>query len=139
MTNNSAYPRPAIGAIIIRGNDILLIRRGAEPGRGRWSVPGGSVELGETLHEAVIRETFEETGLTVEVGKLAGVYELIIRDDEGISFHYVLIDFFAASRSGEPVAASDASECRWVPLDGLGEYDVTESLLACLRENNLIS
>lgn len=132
------YPVPAVAAIIIRSRDILLIKRGREPNLGKWSVPGGRVELGETLEEAVKREVLEETGLEVELGDLAGVCDLIVKHDEQISFHYVLLDYYATIVSGIPAAASDATECRWVSLDQIKEYDVTPSLIDRLRQNGLI-
>jgi 8-oxo-dGTP diphosphatase len=131
-------PVPAVAAIILRGDEILLIRRGCEPGIGKWSVPGGSVEIGETLEEAVKREVREETGLEIEVGELAGVSDLIAKRDGELQFHYVLIDYLAAVTHGEAVAATDAAECRWVRLDEIGAYDVTKTLLDRLRENGLI-
>jgi ADP-ribose pyrophosphatase YjhB (NUDIX family) len=96
------------------------------------------MELGETLEDAVKREVREETGIEIDVGKLAGVYDLIVKRDGEISFHYVLIDYFATARQGEPVAATDACDCRWVSLDDIGSYDVTASLIDCLRENGLL-
>ncbi len=132
------HPVPAIGAIILRGEEILLIKRGNEPDKGKWSVPGGSVEFGETLTEGVKREVREETGLEIQVGDLAGVCDLIVRGNEGITFHYVLIDYFATALPGEPVAATDAAECRWVKLADIGDYDVTRTLLDRLGERGMI-
>lgn len=131
------YPVPAVAAIIMRDGEILLVRRGSEPGIGKWSVPGGSVEIGETLVEAIKREVMEETGLEIDVGDFAGISDLIVRKDGEIQFHYVLSDFFATAKPGEPVAATDASDCRWVPLDEIANYDVTNSLLDRLRAHGL--
>lgn len=140
METDLKRPVPAVGALIIKDDEILLIKRGHEPGAGKWSIPGGSVELGETLVEAVKRETKEETGLDVEVGALAGIYELVVRDDEGdIRFHYILMDYFATANPGVPVAATDAVDCRWVPLSEIRNYDVTKSLNECLIANKLIT
>jgi 8-oxo-dGTP diphosphatase len=138
MRNGMRNPIPAVAAIILRDREVLLVKRGAEPALGKWSVPGGSVEIGETLEEALKREVREETGLEIQVGTLAGVCDLIVRREVEIRFHYVLIDYFATVVSGEPVAATDVSECRWVPLDQIGRYDVTASLLDRLRERGLI-
>lgn len=138
MHSRISNPIPAIAAIILRGDEILLIKRGAEPNIGKWSVPGGSIELGETLEEAVRREVREEIGLEIKVGKLAGVSDLIVKESGAIAFHYVLIDYFATVESGEPIAASDAVDCRWERLDKISECDVTPSLLDRLRENGLI-
>ena len=138
MLTGITRPVPAVGAIILRDNEILLIQRGANPGKGQWSVPGGSVELGETLKEGVARETLEETGLVVEVGDLSGVFDVIVRDGNTITFHYVLVDYFATVVSGVPSAATDAVDCKWVRLEDIGSYDITQTLLDCLRANGLI-
>lgn len=138
MHTEMRHPVPAVAAIIMRDGEILLVRRGAEPGIGKWSVPGGSVEIGERLEEALKREVREETGLEIEVGDLAGLTDLIVKKNDEIQFHYVLIDYFATAMSGEPVAATDACDCRWVPLDEIGNYDVTTSLLDRLREHGLV-
>ena len=131
-------PIPAVGAIIIKDGHILLIKRGAEPSYGKWSVPGGHIELGETIENALKREVLEETGLGVEISRLAGVYDLIARDGENIEHHYVIIEFLAEAVSGKLRAGTDALECRWVPLAEIANWDVTTTVIACLRENNLI-
>ena len=107
-----AYPIPAVGVVCWRGDEVLLIRRGRAPRQGEWSIPGGKVERGESLHAAAVRELYEETGVTANIGKLIEVYEII--DAE---FHYVLIDYAAIWEAGEPVAADDADEARFMPLD----------------------
>jgi mutator protein MutT len=139
MHTGNRYPVPAVAAIILRGDEILLVKRGHEPAMGKWSVPGGSVEFGETLEQAAKREVMEETGLEIEVGDVAGVTDLVVRKEGEITFHYVLIDYFATAIPGEPVAGSDAAECRWVRLGDLPSYDVTRTLLDRLREHGLIS
>jgi 8-oxo-dGTP diphosphatase len=131
-------PVPAVAAIILRDREILLIRRGGEPGAGLWSIPGGSVELGETLEESLKREVREETGLEIMVGKLAGVHNLVVREAGRIRFHYVILDYSADVISGEICAASDVTDCRWVRLDDLGQYELTESLIARLKEFQII-
>jgi ADP-ribose pyrophosphatase YjhB (NUDIX family) len=132
------HPVPAVAAIILRGREILLVKRGGEPGLGKWSAPGGSMEIGETLQEALKREVREETGLEIEVGKLASVSDLIVKQDNDIAFHYVLIDYYATVVSGNLIAATDALDCRWVSLDEIRKYDVTASLIDRLRDNGLI-
>ncbi|MDO8589184.1 MAG: NUDIX hydrolase [Armatimonadota bacterium] len=139
MHTDLRYPVPAVAAIIVRDGEILLVKRGAEPGFGKWSIPGGSVELGETLEYALKREILEETGLAVEVGKLAGISDLIIRDDDVLKWHYVLINFFAAITGGELCPATDVSECRWVRLSEIRTYNVTQSVLNRLEELGLIA
>jgi len=107
-------PLVGVGAVIVRDNRVLLIRRGQAPLLGEWSLPGGVLECGETLREATIREAREETGLIVETGELLGVFERVIRADDGrVRYHYVLIDFLCRPVSGELRADSDATDVRW--------------------------
>ncbi len=107
-------PLIGVGAVIIEADRVLLIRRGTAPLLGEWSLPGGVLECGETLREAVVREAREETGLTVEPGEMLGVYERVIRNEEGrVRYHYVLIDFLCRVGSGDLAAGSDAADVRW--------------------------
>ncbi len=111
-------PLVGVGAIIVattaRENQVLLIRRGSAPLQGEWSLPGGVLECGETLREAVIREASEETGLKVETVEMLGVYERVIRaEDTLVRYHYVLIDFLCRIAGGKLQAGSDAAEVRW--------------------------
>jgi len=114
---NREYPdRPfiGVGAIIVEDSRVLLAKRGHAPLVDEWSIPGGVLEVGETLREAAVREVLEETTLTVEPTILLGVYDRILRDaDERTLYHYVLIDFLCRRLSGEPQAAGDAAEVRW--------------------------
>jgi ADP-ribose pyrophosphatase YjhB (NUDIX family) len=113
-------PLVGVGAVIVKENRVLLIRRGTPPLLGEWSLPGGVLECGETLREAVAREAREETGLAVEPGEMLGVYERVIRDDEGrVRYHYVLIDFLCRAAGGNLKAGSDAADVRWFTLDEL--------------------
>ena len=101
-------------------NRVLLIRRGQPPLLGEWSLPGGVLECGETLRDAVVREAREETGLVVETGEMLGVYERLIRDAEGrVRYHYVLVDFLCRPVSGDLKAGSDAADVRWFTRDEL--------------------
>lgn len=128
-------PIVGVGALILKGDQILLIQRGREPDRGRWSIPGGGVELGETLQEAARREVREECGLEVEIREIADIYDLIIPDDQGhIRFHYVLIHFIALYQVGEPRSGSDAAAIAWVSLPQLGEYDMPERIRAVIAK-----
>jgi 8-oxo-dGTP diphosphatase len=107
-------PLVGVGAIIIEGERVVLVKRGHAPLLGKWSVPGGVLELGETLREAAAREAKEETGLLVEVGQLLGVFDRVLRDSEDrILYHYVLIDFLCRRVGGELKADGDAEEARW--------------------------
>src|SRR5690349_8948823 len=113
-TEYPATPFVGVGAIIIEDGQVLLIKRGHAPLAGEWSIPGGVLEVGETLREAAIREVREETGLEVEPADLLGVYDRVLRDDAGRTiYHYVLIDFLCRRISGEAHAASDAVDLRW--------------------------
>jgi 8-oxo-dGTP diphosphatase len=110
-------PLVGVGAIIIEEDRVLLVKRGHPPLAGEWSIPGGVLEVGETLREAAVREALEETGLTVETLELLGVYERLLRDaDERTLYHYVLIDFLCRRASGEPKASGDAEEVEWFTL-----------------------
>lgn len=104
-------PVPCVGVVCRRGDEVLLIRRGRPPRLGEWSIPGGKVEWGEPLAAAALRELREETGVEAELGGLIAVYEII-----EAGFHYVLIDYAADWRGGEPVAADDADEARFLPF-----------------------
>jgi 8-oxo-dGTP diphosphatase len=107
-------PLVGVGAIIIARGRVVLVKRGHPPLAGEWSIPGGALEVGETLREAVVREVLEETGMAVEPGDLLGVYDRVSRDKEGRTlYHYVLIDFLCHRLEGEPRAAGDAAEARW--------------------------
>ena len=111
------HPIVGVGAIIIEGKEVLLARRGKEPGYGEWSIPGGVVKLGETLVEAVIREVREEVNLAIEVEEVVEVMERIFRDPEGrVQYHYVLVDFLCRRLSGNEKPSSDVSEVQWVPV-----------------------
>ncbi|MEM3566018.1 MAG: NUDIX hydrolase [Candidatus Bathyarchaeia archaeon] len=129
-------PVVGVGAIIICDGKILLEKRKGEPGRGKWSVPGGLVELGERAEDAVIREVKEETGLDVADPELIDVVDNIVRDENGeIKWHFVIIDYFVRLKGGEMRAADDAAELRWVPLAEAEKYDLTRTLRAFLQRN----
>lgn len=107
-----------VGAVVWNGRgQVLLIRRANPPRQHEWSLPGGKVEFGESLRDALLREIREETGLEIEIQGLADVAELIDSPENGVAGHYVLVDFTARALPGDPVAASDASEARWFTLD----------------------
>ena len=125
-------PIIGVGAVIVEGARVLLVRRATEPLKGEWSVPGGMLELGEKLHEGVRREALEETGLVIEPGEVLDVFDSIFTDEQGRTrYHYVLIDFLCRRVSGEAQAGSDVSEVRWVgeaELAGMRLSETTEQL-----------
>jgi 8-oxo-dGTP diphosphatase len=119
-------PIVGVGAVVLnQRGEVVLIRRGKEPRRGEWSIPGGRLEWGETLHGALLREVHEETGLTVEIDGLIDVVDAVTRNADGeVIRHYVLVDFVTHPLSGELCAGSDAAEARWVSRNDLGEYSL---------------
>jgi 8-oxo-dGTP diphosphatase len=127
-----AYPdRPvvAVGVLLLDGDKLLLIRRGRPPNVGKWTVPGGGVELGESLEEAAARELREETGLGCELGPVVEILDRVNRDaGGGVEYHYVILDFLGTKPFGTLAAASDCAEARWVPVTELGRYDTTDGL-----------
>jgi 8-oxo-dGTP diphosphatase len=133
------YPKKpiiGIGAIIIDRDQILLEKRKNSPGRGKWSVPGGLVNLGETTEEAVIREVKEETGLEVYDPRLIDVVNYICLGEKGgVIYHYVIIDYFVNSKDGKPKAASDADDLKWVSFDEVEKYDLTQSFRRFFQRN----
>jgi ADP-ribose pyrophosphatase YjhB (NUDIX family) len=119
-------PIVSVGAVVIDGSRVLLVKRGQEPLKGRWSLPGGVVEIGEELQAAVEREVREETGLDVRVGPVVEVLDRIHRDASGrVEFHYVIIDFLCDAGGGSLVCASDADDARWVERGALAGYELT--------------
>lgn len=129
-------PMVGVGAIIFREDQVLLVQRGGEPAKGKWSLPGGLVELGESLHDAVSREVLEEVGLPVEVLDLVVVLDRVIFDEQGkIQYHYVLLDFLCqAEHHKTPIPASDALNCRFVPLCDLSEMNLTDGTTEVIKQ-----
>ena len=124
----------AVGAVAVNGGRLLLVQRGRPPGRSRWSLPGGRVEPGETLRQAVARELHEETGLVGEVGDLVGVAERI-----GSDHHFVILDFAVEVPPGAAgTAASDADALQWVDADELAALALVDDLWAWLDEHGVL-
>jgi len=128
-------PEVAVGAVCAHDDALLLVRRGRGPAAGEWSVPGGRVERGETLHEAVVRETFEETALEVVVDRFLGWVERI--DDE---FHHVILDFAVTvlDPTSVPVAGDDAAEVAWVPVGDVSDLHLVDGLYDLLRDQEVL-
>jgi ADP-ribose pyrophosphatase YjhB (NUDIX family) len=132
------YPdRPivGVGAVIVEKGRAVVVRRGTEPLKGEWSIPGGVVELGETLREGAVREALEETGLSVEAGEVLEVIDRIVRDPDGQTrYHFVLVDFLCKRLSGEIRAGGDASEVRWVNDEELAVLKISDSAVAVIKK-----
>ena len=132
------YPeRPIVGvsAVIFVDKSVLLVRRKQEPAKGQWSLPGGAVELGEGILEALARELREELSVNIVVGGLVGVFDKIFHDHKNqVQYHYVLVDYWGWLVEGKPTPASDVSEALLVPLDELGGFDVDQELKATIRK-----
>ena len=133
------YPKQPIigvGAVIIKDGKILLEKRKNDPGKGKWSIPGGLVELGESVEQTVIREVKEETGLDVEKPEHIDVVDNIIRDEnDEVKYHFVIIDYFMKLKGGTLKAATDAEELRWVAFDEVQKYDLTKTFRAFFQRN----
>lgn len=138
MPDNRRYPkRPLLGiaALIFNRDKILLIERGKEPLKGQWSLPGGALEVGETLEQGIIREVREETGLEVKPLKVLEIYERVMRDAQGRpEYHYVLIDYICRVTGGSLRAADDASRAAWVSRRLLPTYPITTGTLAVIEK-----
>lgn len=107
-------PLVGVGAVIVKEGLVLLVKRGTEPAKGRWSIPGGLIDVGESLHEAVAREVLEETGLIVEPLELIELLDRIHRDGARVRYHYVIADYLCRVKGGTLLAASDADAVRWI-------------------------
>ncbi|MFQ5830443.1 MAG: NUDIX hydrolase [Candidatus Methylomirabilia bacterium] len=128
-------PLVGVGAVILKDGAVLLVKRGSPPSRGKWSLPGGLVGLGESVEEAVVREVQEECGIRIRLRGVAGVVDRVARDPGGrVRYHYVLIDYVGIPEDGTPRAGSDAAEVRWVPIGELDGLDTTEGLAAMIHK-----
>jgi len=138
MSDTREYPGApvvGVGAIVFQDEKVLLVRRGREPLKGEWSLPGGRLELGEHLEAAVVREVREETGLSVRVVRHAETLERIFREEERVRYHYVLVDFLCVVIGGELLCGDDAADAAWFPLDAVlrGEIAVAQFTLEVLE------
>ena len=133
------YPsRPwvGVGVVVFRDDNVLLVQRAKPPRAGSWSIPGGMQELGETAQQAGIREVREETGIAVAIDGLIDIIDVILpEDDARIRTHYTLIDYHAHWLSGDPKAADDARDARWVRLDALADYRLWSETLRVIHES----
>lgn len=134
MTTPAMTPVPAVGVVCLRGDQVLLIRRGRPPRQGEWSLPGGRIEPGERAVDAALRELREETGIEAELVGLVDVVDGLF-PDAGV--HYVLIDYAARWLGGEPVAGDDAADARFMPIDEalrLVDWDETRRVIRAARD-----
>ncbi len=134
MREYPSAPLVGVGAIVVDGERVLLVQRGRPPALGKWSIPGGLVDVGEPVEAAVQREVAEECALTVRLHGLVGFVDRIVRDAAGrVQYHYVLLDFLATPESGTACAGSDARVVRWSTLEELRSLDTTQGLDAMIR------
>jgi len=140
MSSPREYPeRPlvGVGVVVWHGERVLLIRRGKVPRVGQWSLPGGALELGETVAQGARREVLEETGLAIEVGEVLAVVDLIERDGDRVRYHYTLVDFSAEAERSELRPGGDAADARWFSLEeieALGLWSETLRIIKLARE-----
>lgn len=128
MSEYPQKPEVAVGAVVLKDRKVLLVKRSQPPSENLWALPGGKVHLGETLQQAVEREIFEETGITIIPGGPVYSFDTIQLDDQGdVRFHYVIIDLLAEFKEGELKAGDDASEVGWFSLKDLEEIQVNET------------
>lgn len=129
-------PIIGVGAVIICNGKILLEKRKGDPGRGKWTIPGGLVELGESAEQTVMREVAEETNLEVEQPRLIDVVNNVTLDEDGrIKYHFVIVDYFVKFKGGKLKAADDAAELRWVKFSEVENYDLTKSFREFFQKN----
>jgi 8-oxo-dGTP diphosphatase len=127
-------PIVGVGAVIVDGDRVVLVKRAHEPLKGEWSLPGGTVEVGETLADAVAREVREETGLDVQVTALVDVLDRVHRGSDGrVEYHFVLLDYKCRVVSGTLSPGSDAADARWVHCDDLPAYDLRDPAVRVVR------
>ena len=125
-----SHPLVGVGGVIFKDGDVLLVKRGQPPAMGQWSLPGGLIEAGETINQALHREIFEETGVSVDIGPLVEVYERLDRDAQGaVAYHYVVLDYLCLWQDGHPRPDSDAAAAEWFGLDELARLGLNKKAL----------
>ena len=133
-----AQPIVGVGALIVHDGRIILVRRGVDPGKGRWSIPGGAVNLGEKVRKAAVREAEEECGLNIEIAidRPMDVVDSTRKDEKGrLRYHYVLLQFLARPHGGKLKAGSDVLDAKWVPLEEVETYELTKAFRSCFKKH----
>ena len=142
MPESREYPsRPfvGVGVVVLKEENVLLIRRGRPPRLGEWSLPGGAQSVGETVEATACREVLEETGVSIQNPEFLEVVDSIIKDDDGrVKFHYTLIDYWANWESGTPEGADDAQHAEWVPFHELGELGLWTKTVEVIEKARLL-
>lgn len=129
------YPRVGVGAIVVKDGKVLMVKRAAPPNKNLWAIPGGMLELGETLQEGAEREIFEETSIRIRAGKPIFTFDLVERDKDGkVYFHFLIVDLEAEYVAGEIKAASDALDVRWATPDECQTLPTTSNTIRMLKE-----
>jgi 8-oxo-dGTP diphosphatase len=132
-------PIVGVGALIVHEGRLVLVRRGVDPGKGRWSIPGGVVDIGEKVREAAVREAEEECGLNIEIAvdrPMDVVDSISGKDEKGrLRYHYVLLQFLARPRGGKVNASSDVIDAKWVPLEEVETYELTDSFRSFFKKH----
>ncbi len=129
------HPRLGVGVVIFKDELVLLIKRGKEPNKGIWTVPGGLVQIGESVEQAAHREILEECNITINLAGLIDYFEFVEKDDEQkIKYHYVVLDFAAEYVSGNLLALTDAEDAKWVNPDQLENWEITEKTLMLINK-----
>jgi mutator protein MutT len=143
MNDRRKYPdRPyvGVGAVIVQDGRVLLVKRKHEPQAGQWSIPGGAVEVGETLEGCLVREMAEETGLEIGVGPVIEVFDRIMRDEEGrVEYHFVLVDYLCRPVAGELCPGSDVADAVFVDPRELRRYELTAKATAVIERALLLA
>ncbi len=124
-----------VGGVVIHDGNVLLIRRGSEPLKGEWSLPGGMLELGERLEAGTRRELLEETGLEVEPVEVVKVFDRIQHDGGRVRYHYVIVDYLCLLKGGTLRPSSDVTDARWVRREDLGNYHLTEKATSVIDQS----